>query len=142
MPVQPVCIRYTSSAVCDPSWVTGGPGPGEILLKLICQVRNPIDPKSPERSMQPAHLDHPQSHHNLITNNQQPYNSMEVIFLPVYTPSSEEQADAILYANNVRKQMADVLGVRPTSHTFEDVLLQCEVRFWMMILRSRKMSGR
>lgn len=42
MPVQPVCIRYTNSAVCDPSWVTGGPGPGEILLKLICQVRNPV----------------------------------------------------------------------------------------------------
>lgn len=53
---------------------------------------------------------------------------MQVHFLPVYHPSSEEQKDAILYANNVRKVMAETLGVRPTEHGFEDVLLQCEVR--------------
>ena len=53
---------------------------------------------------------------------------MQVHFLPVYHPSPEEQKDAILYANNVRKVMAETLGVRPTEHGFEDVLLQCEVR--------------
>lgn len=42
MPVQPVCIRYTNEA-CDPSWVSGGPGPGEIALKMLCQVRCDVD---------------------------------------------------------------------------------------------------
>lgn len=94
MPVQPVVVRYPSTHTCDPSWVTGGPGPGEILLKLLAQ----------------------------------PWNSMEVTFLPVYAPSPEEQKDAILYANNVRRVMAEALGVRTTEHGFEDVLLQIEVR--------------
>lgn len=63
---------------------------------------------------------------------------MHVAFLPVYQPSPEEQQDAILYANNVRKLMAETLGVRPTEHGFEDVLLQCEVRIWHGMIDERE----
>ena len=36
---------------------------------------------------------------------------MDVEFLPVYYPNEEEQNDAALYADNVRKVMAAALGV-------------------------------
>ncbi len=68
------------------------------------------------------------AHTTNIPRPRQPFNSMEVTFLPVYEPSAEERADAILYANNVRRAMAEALGVRTTEHGFEDVLMQCEVR--------------
>jgi len=34
------------------------------------------------------------------------YNRCEIEYLPVYTPSADEVADANLYANNVREVMA------------------------------------
>jgi lysophosphatidylcholine acyltransferase/lyso-PAF acetyltransferase len=52
------------------------------------------------------------------------YNSAEVTFLPVYTPSNEERCNPILFGNNVRAVMAKELGVRATEHTFEDMFLQ------------------
>jgi lysophosphatidylcholine acyltransferase/lyso-PAF acetyltransferase len=38
--VQPVAVSYPSNQTCDPSWVSGGPHPGEILFKLLCQPWN------------------------------------------------------------------------------------------------------
>ncbi len=48
------------------------------------------------------------------------HNSVELEFLPVYTPSKEEKENEILFAKNVQKVMADALGVPPTEFTFED----------------------
>lgn len=48
------------------------------------------------------------------------HNNVEMEFLPVYTPSEEERKNPILYANNVRRLMANALGVPVTDYTFED----------------------
>ncbi len=40
VPVQPVAVHYGSNETCDPSWVSGGPYPGELLFKLLCQPYN------------------------------------------------------------------------------------------------------
>jgi len=42
----------------------------------------------------------------------QPMNHLHVTHLPVYIPNDAEKADARLYANNVRSQMAASLGVK------------------------------
>ncbi|RMC15764.1 hypothetical protein DUI87_07968 [Hirundo rustica rustica] len=44
-------------------------------------------------------------------------------FLPVYIPSEEERKNPVLYANNVRRVMAQALGVSVTDYTFEDCQL-------------------
>ncbi|XP_056340113.1 lysophosphatidylcholine acyltransferase 1 isoform X2 [Oenanthe melanoleuca] len=51
------------------------------------------------------------------------HNSVEIEFLPVYTPSEEERKNPVLYANNVRRVMAEALGVSVTDYTFEDCQL-------------------
>ena len=51
-------------------------------------------------------------------------NFARVEFLEPYHPSVEEKSDATLYANNVRKVIADALGAEITPHTFDDLLLQ------------------
>lgn len=53
----------------------------------------------------------------------QVYQTLQVTFLPVYEPSEAEQADAELYAENVRAVMATALNVPTTNHAFEDVML-------------------
>ncbi|XP_004535128.1 lysophosphatidylcholine acyltransferase [Ceratitis capitata] len=50
------------------------------------------------------------------------YSRCEIEFLPVYTPSEEEIADANLYANNVREVMAKALGVPTSEYSYEDVI--------------------
>lgn len=50
-------------------------------------------------------------------------NHMEVQFLPVYTPSPEEVADARLFARNVQKTIARTLDVPVTEHSYADVQL-------------------
>ena len=47
----------------------------------------------------------------------------KVTYMPVYHPSSEEKADARLYADNVRALMADFLGIMCTDHSYEDCIL-------------------
>jgi len=54
-------------------------------------------------------------------------NRVEIHFMDVYRPSEEEQKDPVLYSLNVRRLMAMDLGVTPTDHSFDDVLLQMEV---------------
>ncbi|XP_025126521.2 lysophosphatidylcholine acyltransferase 1 [Bubalus bubalis] len=51
------------------------------------------------------------------------HSRVEIEFLPVYTPSEEEKKDPALYASNVRRVMAEALGVAVTDYTFEDCQL-------------------
>ncbi|XP_058148633.1 lysophosphatidylcholine acyltransferase 1 [Dasypus novemcinctus] len=50
-------------------------------------------------------------------------NHVEIEFLPVYHPSDEEKRNPALYASNVRRVMAEALGVPVTDYTFEDCRL-------------------
>ncbi|KAM8721481.1 hypothetical protein ACLKA7_007370 [Drosophila subpalustris] len=56
------------------------------------------------------------------------YNRCEVEYLPVYTPSPAEVADANLYASNVRQVMAKALGVPTSDYSFEDVIVMSRAR--------------
>ncbi|KAK1152010.1 lysophospholipid acyltransferase LPCAT4 [Acipenser oxyrinchus oxyrinchus] len=47
------------------------------------------------------------------------YTSAEIEFLPVYTPTQEEKDNPTLFASNVQKTMARVLGVHATEFEFE-----------------------
>ncbi|XP_077166217.1 lysophosphatidylcholine acyltransferase 2 [Paroedura picta] len=53
----------------------------------------------------------------------QPYTNVEVEFLPVYIPTTEEKNSPVLFANNVRCKMAGALDVPVTDHTYEDCRL-------------------
>eukprot|EP00742_Colponemidia_sp_Colp-10_P003093 GILJ01003296.1.p1 GENE.GILJ01003296.1~~GILJ01003296.1.p1 ORF type:complete len:559 (+),score=84.08 GILJ01003296.1:41-1717(+) len=50
-------------------------------------------------------------------------NHMEIEFCPVYFPSAEEKSNTQLYADNVRKYMANRLDLPITEHSYEDVFL-------------------
>ncbi|XP_008298871.1 lysophosphatidylcholine acyltransferase 1 [Stegastes partitus] len=50
----------------------------------------------------------------------QPHNSMEIEYLPIYTPSEEEKKNPALFANNVRKLMAKALELPLTDLSFDD----------------------
>ena len=56
------------------------------------------------------------------------HNGVRVTFLPVRTPDDEERADPLYFAENVRKSMADAMGVPTTNHTYGDVRLLLEAR--------------
>uniref|UniRef100_A0A9J7XYZ7 Lysophosphatidylcholine acyltransferase 1 n=2 Tax=Cyprinus carpio TaxID=7962 RepID=A0A9J7XYZ7_CYPCA len=51
------------------------------------------------------------------------HNSVEIEYLPTYTPSEEEKKDPALFANNVRRIMAKALGSRIIDYSFEDCQL-------------------
>uniref|UniRef100_A0A8C6YGY2 Lysophosphatidylcholine acyltransferase 2 n=1 Tax=Naja naja TaxID=35670 RepID=A0A8C6YGY2_NAJNA len=53
----------------------------------------------------------------------QVFTKIEVEFLPVHAPSEAEKKDPVLFANRVRNQMASVLDVPVTDHTYEDCRL-------------------
>jgi len=48
-------------------------------------------------------------------------NRVELEFLPPYIPNELEQQDPMLFANNVRQEMAGALGVPLCDMTFEDI---------------------
>jgi len=50
-------------------------------------------------------------------------NYMEIEYLNVYNPSFDEQKDSNMYAENVRIEVSNYLGIPMTSHTYEDMLL-------------------
>lgn len=50
----------------------------------------------------------------------QMHNSMEIEYLPVYTPSEEERENPALFANSVRKLMAKALDVPLIDLSFDD----------------------
>ncbi|XP_076448987.1 lysophosphatidylcholine acyltransferase 2-like isoform X2 [Babylonia areolata] len=51
------------------------------------------------------------------------HNHMEVEYLPVYHPSKEERTNPKLFANNVRRVMAECLELPVTDHTYDDCRL-------------------
>lgn len=51
------------------------------------------------------------------------HNFVELEYLPVYTPNEEEKIDAKLFASNVRKVMADALGIPVADYTYDDCRL-------------------
>jgi len=51
----------------------------------------------------------------------QPFSRASIEYLPVYTPSSEEKENPILYAANVRDVMAAALKVPTCDLNFEEV---------------------
>jgi len=53
-------------------------------------------------------------------------NQFEIEFLPVYKPNEEEKQNPILFANNVRKIMAEALDVPTSEHSYEDCWLMQE----------------
>ena len=90
IPVQPVVFRFNSApSHIHPGWVTAGPKPGAILLRLFCE----------------------------------PFNNVQVEWLPIYHPNVDEQKDPTLYGLGVRKEMARVLGIPVTEHSYEDTIL-------------------
>ena len=48
-------------------------------------------------------------------------NKVELEFLPPYEPSELERSDPVLFANNVRQEMAEALDVPMCDMTFEDI---------------------
>jgi len=92
---------------------------------------------SPGLPVQPVCIRYPHKHLDLAWTEQtdesfasrfikmamQFHNFVEIDFLPVYTPSEEEKADPILYAENVRSVMAKHMGVPVTEHSYEDAKL-------------------
>ncbi|XP_051520534.1 lysophosphatidylcholine acyltransferase 1-like [Myxocyprinus asiaticus] len=51
------------------------------------------------------------------------HNFVEIEYLPTYTPSEEEKRDPALFANNVRRIMAEALGLPIIDYSFEDCQL-------------------
>ncbi|XP_069032888.1 lysophosphatidylcholine acyltransferase 1 [Embiotoca jacksoni] len=51
----------------------------------------------------------------------QPHNSLEIEYLPIYTPSTEEKENPALFGNNVRKLMAKALELPLTDLSFDDL---------------------
>jgi len=49
------------------------------------------------------------------------WNEVELQYLEPYVPSQEEREDPVLFANNVRREMASALGVPLCDMTFEDI---------------------
>jgi lysophosphatidylcholine acyltransferase/lyso-PAF acetyltransferase len=58
----------------------------------------------------------------------QPYLRLKVTFLPVYYPNDEEKINHQLFARNVRAEIAKVLGIPCTNHSYEDMFLAKEAR--------------
>ncbi|XP_006831120.1 PREDICTED: lysophosphatidylcholine acyltransferase 2B-like [Chrysochloris asiatica] len=51
------------------------------------------------------------------------FTRVTIEFMPIYTPNNDEKEDPILFANTVRINMANALGVPVTDHTYEDCKL-------------------
>ncbi|XP_066531459.1 lysophosphatidylcholine acyltransferase 1 isoform X2 [Hoplias malabaricus] len=51
------------------------------------------------------------------------HNSIEIEYLPIYTPSEEEKKDPALFASNVRQVMAKALQLPIIDYSFEDCQL-------------------
>lgn len=60
------------------------------------------------------------------------HNYCELEYLPVYHPNEEEKKDANLFANNVRKVMANALGVPVADYTFDDCRLMQKAKKWKL----------
>ena len=70
----------------------------------------------------------------LLTTLSQPFTRVELEFLSIYYPNSDEMEDAKLYANNLRQHMANALKVQTSDLTFAEAKEKYE-----KINRSRKL---
>ena len=55
------------------------------------------------------------------------HNFLTVTYLPVYEPSAAEVKDPHLFADNVRRVMADRLGAAVTDHSYNDVFMMMKM---------------
>lgn len=65
-------------------------------------------------------------------------NFARIEFMEPYQPSEQEKNDAVTFANNVRKIVADALNAEMTPHTFDDLLL---AEFADQLARKKQTAG-
>jgi len=65
--------------------------------------------------------------HSLLLIFANPFNEVTLEFLPVYQPSEQERCDALLFARNVQKVMANNLKVSATDFQREDIHV-CDIK--------------
>uniref|UniRef100_A0AAZ3R418 EF-hand domain-containing protein n=3 Tax=Oncorhynchus TaxID=8016 RepID=A0AAZ3R418_ONCTS len=73
----------------------------------------------PAVPVQPVVIKYP----NKMVRKQTQHNTIQHLFLPVYTPSEEEKNNPALFAHNVRHLMAKALDIPITDYSFEDCQL-------------------
>lgn len=122
----------------DPSWTGAStmifPEGTTTNGRALIQFKN--GPFSPGKPVLPVLLKYPAKHLNIawvgdcsnlgmlvLRMMMQFVNYCEIEILDVYTPSPEEVADQKLFAKNVRKVMAEKLGVSTTEHSYADLKL-------------------
>ena len=73
----------------------------------------------------------------------QPFNHVTVSLLPRHVPTVAEQDNAMLFANNVRQEMASFMQVPVTEHSYEDVFFLTHLkkkRQWGKVTQNFEMS--
>ena len=60
---------------------------------------------------------------------------MEMVYMEEHVPTAEEKSDHFLYANNVRSEMAEALGVPVTDHCYDDVRLLVKAHHEAYVLK-------
>jgi lysophosphatidylcholine acyltransferase/lyso-PAF acetyltransferase len=94
VPVQPIAVRYPNRLDCV-TWTFDGPsGYNTIHFTFILPSLNII-------------LNNFFRYWSAFVALTQFHNSIEIEFLPVYTPSEEEKHDAVLYATNIQRVVAE-----------------------------------
>jgi len=97
VPVQPVAFKFPNDELdVDPSWVFGVHGAMSGIFTIMIRLMASW------------------------------YNPLTVTFLKVHVPSAEEKKDSLLFANNVRKEIANALEIPTTEHSQADVALMVE----------------
>jgi lysophosphatidylcholine acyltransferase/lyso-PAF acetyltransferase len=109
--VQPCSVRYPHGHM-DPCWVWAGPSVGMVAYRLLCQFVNRLEVRTYGTCGYLSFI--------IPSTNMCP---QQVRYHPVYAPSKAEQKDPGLFAANVRRSMAKVMGVEATAHSLEDVKL-------------------
>lgn len=100
--------------------------PGAFRPGLAVQ---PVVVRYPHKNMDPSWVsDGPGMGGLIMRHLLQLHNRVEVTYLPPYTPSPEERADAVLFATNVRRVMANALRVPTTEFNYEDIQLGLTAR--------------
>ena len=52
-----------------------------------------------------------------------PLISFQIEFLPIHTPNEDEIKDPIIFANNVRDRMANILGIPTSERNLKEILV-------------------
>ncbi|KAG8512385.1 Lysophosphatidylcholine acyltransferase 1 [Galemys pyrenaicus] len=127
--VQPVVLRYPNK-LDTITWTWQGPGALAILWLTLCQPYSHV-----EIEVCMGHACRAGADQGRVSSGASGRGLLgrpclvlamqvsQLAFLPVYHPSEEEKRDPALFANNVRRVMAEALGVSVTDYTFEDCQL-------------------